>query len=665
MRKKVIALLPFLMLSMLLSSQTSISGTVNDYFSVSAINVEDYEATTSGSNNLNPDDLVLIIQMQGATIDQSQSNSFGSISNYNAAGTYEFQRVCSKQGNQVYFNYPFKNNYDVNGKVQLIKVPEFQNGARLTGILSGTAWDGSKGGVLAIKSNGTIDLDQFSITMTGKGFRGGQALSSGGGCIFVSPTTYHSSRTSNNDRALKGEGIAEYITGKECSRGPQANGGGGGNNHNGGGSGGSNYGIGGAGGQRVKSSSFSCGSVTGLNSMPLDSAINAGRMFMGGGGGAGHGNNAGLVGESGENGGGIIFIIAPEVIGTNRSGIFANGNTGSTNSENEGGGGGGAGGSVILDVPSITSAINIATNGGNGVFVTNFGTNCSGPGGGGGGGVVAFSSNSIPSAVIVNTSGGSTGEIASSSQAGCAIGDKNGATAGTNGTTLTNFSIEDNTVNRVIQKNVFACDKYSSSSGKTWTEDGTYRDTVLNAGGCENLVDFTLSLSQLDTGIEVTKYVDGVHDQLPVTWKSKDSTASYQWYFIDSNGDTVKLVDETNQSIDMDSINGAFGVYFVVLSKNGCTDTSETLDYLVGSTNDIKKQQDLRIVPNPSKGKFVISTQDLNIQEVTIYGVDGREIKTLLPAQANRIEGEVHQKGTYILRIKTEDTVLSSKLIIN
>lgn len=48
--------------------------------------------------------------------------------------------------------------------------------------------------------------------------------------------------------AEKGEGIANYITGKQFARGKQANGGGGGNNHNTGGGGGSLGGDGGQGG---------------------------------------------------------------------------------------------------------------------------------------------------------------------------------------------------------------------------------------------------------------------------------------------------------------------------------------------------------------------------------------------------------------------------------
>ena len=304
MTKKLFLLITLCSVYAFSNAQTNIGGTVNDYEAVSTFRSATQSVSVASSNAFSVGDLVLIIQMQGAEIDETLTDNFGTINNYNNSGKYEFQRICRITGNQLFFQNQFKYAYQESGKIQLVRVPEYQNGISLTGILTGKSWDGSSGGIVAIKCNGTLDLDAFSITMTGKGFRGGEALASGGGCIFVNQTTQYTDRNSTNDRALKGEGIANYITGKEASRGPQANGGGGGNNHNGGGSGGANYGIGGAGGQRVKSSNFTCGSVAGLNSKSMATKINAGRVFMGGGGGAG----AGLGGGIFNNGGNINSI---------------------------------------------------------------------------------------------------------------------------------------------------------------------------------------------------------------------------------------------------------------------------------------------------------------------------------------------------------------------
>ena len=587
--------------------------------------------------------------MQGAVIDETLSDNFGTINNYNNAGRYELQRICRITGNQLFFQNQFKYAYQESGKIQLVRVPEYQNGISLTGILTGKSWDGSSGGIVAIKCNGTLDLDAFSITMTGKGFRGGEALASGGGCIFVNQTTQYTDRNSTNDRALKGEGIANYITGKEASRGPQANGGGGGNNHNGGGSGGANYGIGGAGGQRVKSSNFTCGSVAGLNSKSMATKINAGRVFMGGGGGAGHGNNLGFNGEKGENGGGIIFIIADEIIGSNRSGVYSNGNTGKAKTENEGGGGGGAGGTIILDVTTISSGINIAANGGTGAFVDNIGSgNCSGPGGGGGGGVVAFSGSNIPTAPNINTEKGLAGEIASSAQPGCNIGDKNGGSDGTDGTTLVNFKVEDNAALKTFSSSITSCNEYRSPSGKyTWTTSGNYSDTLLNAAGCDSVIDFSLTVVSIDTSIQKEGDV----------LRSNASGVTYQWLDCNSN----KLIIGANNQEYVPTYTSNFAV---IVSKNGCKDTSKCIEVLGVGIANFNTNAGVVISPNPSNGIFSLTTNTNKLITASIYSLEGKLLKTFDVSNRPMYQLEFHKKGVFILKVETDKNEHNLRLVI-
>jgi hypothetical protein len=330
--------------------------------------------------------------------------------------------------------------------LQLIRVPVYDSGAKLNGDLTGQAWNGTIGGVLALKVNGTLNIDTFRVDMSAKGFRGGTALLSGGGCLFVNDPRRFTDINSANDRAQKGEGLAKFISGKECSRGPQLTGGGGGNNHNGGGGGGANYGHGGPGGQRIKHTTLACGSVIGLRSYGFGSPGE--RLFMGGGGGAGHGNNAGGRGESGGNGGGIIMIIADTLTAegghVDSSGsIHADGGFNIEASENEGGGGGGAGGTVVLDVDEIVYPIRLSANGGNGTDVDNFGDNCSGPGGGGGGGLFLLTSGSGFPLLHPSATYGLAGTIKSSSQGGCNPGDFNGAENGGEGSGQFSYTMND------------------------------------------------------------------------------------------------------------------------------------------------------------------------------------------------------------------------------
>ena len=428
-------------------AQTNISGVVNDYTNITAIDYIGNHVTVGSASSFSIGDRVLVIQMQGATIDQSQSSTFGNISNYNNAGNYELQTVCDIQGQNIYLTYDLINMYDPAGTVQLIRVPVYTNATISGGDLTAQAWNGTTGGVLALEVTGNFDFGSNDIDVSGLGYRGGTAVTSGQNCSSFLDATYYSSFSSTDQKALKGEGITGSINAKECGRGPQANIGGGGNNHNGGGGGGANYGKGGKGGERIKRSLFVCGAYAGVDSRSLASGYSANRIFMGGGGGAGHVNNTVHAGEHGKNGGGIVIIKAGSVTGNGRS-IKANGNSHTNWAANDGGGGGGAGGSVFIHSGSYTGNLNVNVNGGHGAYVYNTGTsNCNGPGGGGGGGVVYLNASSVPSNVIVSSTAGTAGQIAYHEQSNCTTGSTNSASDGNAGTTLTGLILQEGIIN--------------------------------------------------------------------------------------------------------------------------------------------------------------------------------------------------------------------------
>jgi hypothetical protein len=133
---------------------------------------------------------------------------------------------------------------------------------------------------------------------------------------------------------------------------------------------------------------------------------------MGGGGGAGEGNNG--FATNGQNGGGIILIKATEIETTScGSGLTISASGGSTpgTGGNDGGGGGGAGGSIVFEVESwnisATCPLTISANGGNGGNVNTGAVH--GGGGGGGQGVVVFSTTAPSTNVTVEANNGTGG----------------------------------------------------------------------------------------------------------------------------------------------------------------------------------------------------------------------------------------------------------------
>lgn len=409
------------------SFATNISGIVNRYAGVSAIDYVANTVTVTSATHFSVNDKVLLIQMQGASIDETNSTNFGNVSAYNDAGKWEYLTISAISGTTLTMRYMIERTYTPStGVVQLVKVPQYTD-ATVTADLIGKAFDGGNGGVIAIDVTNTLTLNA-NIDADGIGFRGATGLNLGSCDWWTSYTNYY--YASGGYGAYKGEGIASFLSNKEGGRGKQANGGGGANNHDGGGAGGGNAGAGGQGGQNLRPGGFSfrCQCLwAGEGGAALTYSNVENRVYPGGGGGSGYYNNN--VGSTGQRGGGIIIIRAGSIVG-NSNLITADGNSNTSTAGADGSGGGGAGGTILLTATSY-SAVTASVDGGAGGSTNNDNLDrCVGPGGGGGAGAVWFSNGSTPAGVTVSQTGGAAGTTLASAQGNCVIGGTNGAVAG-------------------------------------------------------------------------------------------------------------------------------------------------------------------------------------------------------------------------------------------
>lgn len=436
------------------------------------------------SGNLAAGDLLLIIQMQGASINTGSTSSYGSVTAYNSAGLYEFAKVSSiGSSGKINLANALRNSYATSGKVQVVRVPRYTT-LTINSSKSITCpdWDGTTGGIVAVEAAQTVTING-SINVNGKGFRGG--VKEENTTTPGSPAVYRS--TSDADGAEKGESIAgpaSTLGNGQYGRGAPANGGGGGNAHNAGGGGGANVGSGTWTGNgtpdtssanwktawNLESAGFASTSSPGggrggyswssTSKNPLttapgnatwsgDNRQNSGgyggrildnnsdrRVYFGGGGGAGDSNNG--TGTNGADGGGIVFILAKGNIGGTGS-INANGDTPPNTAScptcyGDAAGGGGGGGSIIIhSLTGTISSLTITANGGNGGtqnIITTTGE-CESPGGGGGGGYIA---TTALSGVTRSVSGGIHGTTDSPPMVNFR---PNGATKGGAGLTVT------------------------------------------------------------------------------------------------------------------------------------------------------------------------------------------------------------------------------------
>jgi uncharacterized repeat protein (TIGR01451 family) len=446
--------------------------------SITVTNIADLTSPTFGA--LATGDLLLIAQMQGATIDTTDTANYGTVTALGSAGRYELCTVGGVAGNVITFasGCTLRFAYTTAGRSQVVRVPQPTSLTVNAGAsVVAPAWDGVRGGIVAVHVQGTATVSG-SISASAAGFRGGgleQNSALPGSTIFRS--------TAGNDGAEKGEGIAGSVAtydglGGRFGRGAPANGGGGGDSHNAGGGGGANgnnaatyTGAGVMDGAAVGAAAWALDSdfiangnalttssgggrggytysannqnalttapgnagwggdnrrqVGGRGGRPLDNDPAAGRLFMGGGGGAGDSNNN--QGGVGGRGGGVVLLIANTVSGSGT--IQANGGAGQNTAgggNNDAPGGGGGGGSVVVFARTLAAALNLQARGGAGGNQLAINTEAEGPGGGGGGGFIAVSGGTPTR----SASGGAAGSSASTAVTEFPINGGTGGAAG-------------------------------------------------------------------------------------------------------------------------------------------------------------------------------------------------------------------------------------------
>jgi len=473
-----------------LSAGGTLTNVINTYYpgasSVSAGATSIPLGTVNGTGTIALGTELLVIQMQDASINDSNSVAYGNgstgtgFTTVNNAGNYEFVTATGPisggsvpilgagVGGGLVFGYNTAAPSATKGAstYQVVLVPQYTS-ATLSNTLTAAPWNGLTGGILALDVANTLTLNGVTVHVDGMGFRGGagmQLVGGGGGAttdfLHVSPTAYTGAAGgAAGVDASKGEGIAgtpEWVesggtflqttttegypsgtagTDGSMARGAPGNAGGGGtdadqggNTENAGGGGGGNGGTGGFGGDSWNTNLSSGGEGGGAFPATID------RIAMGGGGGAGTRNNSDGDNQasSGSAGGGIVFIRAFSFTGT--ATITANGTNAYNGTANDAGGGGGAGGTiVILAAGGGEGGLTLQASGGNGGNAWQSQAyslaNRHGPGGGGGGGVVFVSGT--PASVSVT--GGTDGLTLNP---GVAYGATNGS-AGTSSTTAT------------------------------------------------------------------------------------------------------------------------------------------------------------------------------------------------------------------------------------
>ncbi|BBC26411.1 beta strand repeat-containing protein [Pseudanabaena sp. ABRG5-3] len=430
-------------------------------------------------------DLLLVIQMQDASINATNTDAYGDgVTGGNASGYTSLRTSGSYQyvvatnsvpliGGTVNLSQPLAFTFtnadatttDGQRRYQIIRVPQYAS-ASISSTVNSYAWDGSVGGVVALDVAGDLTFSgSGTIDVSGQGFRGGGGTNLGGdnttGAASQNSAYVHNAPTvtgigvataptgANNYDGSKGEGIAgtpRYtrnggfppVTGVtdnsvegypqgSFSRGAPANAGGGGTDPN---KGKNSANTGGGGGANAGSGGKGGDSWTDNNFTPArqpfggfgGSALSPSvNRIFLGGGGGAGTSNNSTTGNVPSGGGGGGMVIVRSGRILGSGTINANGIQGVSPNSTDGGGGGGAGGTVLIQ--SVTASTPTISINARGGAGLDSGFREHGPGGGGGGGYIAYQGFTP----TTNVSAGAAGLDKSTTPTNY------GATPGTNG----------------------------------------------------------------------------------------------------------------------------------------------------------------------------------------------------------------------------------------
>jgi hypothetical protein len=285
-------------------------------------------------------------------------------------GTWEIVTVATKETTRVTLRHPLQKTYDpaTGTTIQCIRVPQYYQ-LTVDGTLTANAWDGSKGGIVAIVATDIFLHSSGSISADSKGFRGGDSATS---------ITFPGGATGCQGESLQQSG---WPTPRSTLNNIAGGGGGSGalgdyNYKTGYGGGGGGNGL-----QGNDAYDFSASYPRGGQGGSPAGTPTTALLYCGSGGGAGGVVNGygERVGGNGGAGGGIVLILSRTLV---TQGYISSS--------------GGIGG---------RSRVPLYMNNGNWVYGSS--------GGGGAGGMICIASRLIGSGSI-GTSGGKSGEASSS-----------------------------------------------------------------------------------------------------------------------------------------------------------------------------------------------------------------------------------------------------------
>ena len=209
------------------------------------------------------------------------------------------------------------------------------------------------------------------------------------------------------------------------------------------------------------------------------------------------------------------------------------------------------------------------------------------------------------------------------------------------------------TVNPSFNQNVSASicdgDSYTLPGGGVVTTAGTYNDTLSTSLGCDSVIVTVLSVTVVDVNV----------GQAGNTLTVGAANAVYQWY--DCAAGFTPIAGATMQSYDPP----ADGDYAVVVTLNGCTDTSACVPFILNGLED-GFAASIQVYPNPSGGLFTVDLGQVYMEtEVEVVDARGKLVfrKVYAQEQLAKVDIRSLSDGVYFLRVVSDGRQAGMRLL--
>ncbi|MGH1336870.1 MAG: SBBP repeat-containing protein [Aureispira sp.] len=186
---------------------------------------------------------------------------------------------------------------------------------------------------------------------------------------------------------------------------------------------------------------------------------------------------------------------------------------------------------------------------------------------------------------------------------------------------------------------ITACNTYTWIDGNTYISNNNIATvTLTNVMGCDSVITLNLTIDTVDTNISLTG----------LTLSAAATGVAYQW--LDCNNNLAAIATETNQQFTP----AQNGDYAVVITQNGCLDTSACVSVTVIAVAQLASGPTILLYPNPTTGNISIDIGKLQQASLTIYSMDGKLIQ-----QYKHLKGQLQHvvlpedTGMYLLEVVT------------